>query len=117
VLERALKAACHYPPDIVPYDLELDTPGVQAARQLLKERVEKPQGRPSYDPKKSLVHVDDHLAQLCLHVDCWDGVDLYHQWFVFDDLWAGAHPDLANALLRYARTWDVLSPGRPSEED
>jgi hypothetical protein len=33
---------------------------------------------------------------------------MYHQWYLFDDLWASAHPDLANAILRYASRWDVL---------
>ncbi len=61
------------------------------------------------DPKKSKVRVEEHLAQLCLHVDHWEHRgDLYHQYFFFDDLWAAAHPDLANSLLRWARRWDVL---------
>ncbi len=48
------------------------------------------------------------MAVFCLHVARWDKEDLYHQWYFFDDLWAAAHPDLANALLRYASRWDVL---------
>jgi hypothetical protein len=33
----------------------------------------------------------------------------YHQWIVFDDLWASAHSDLANGLLAWASGWDVLA--------
>jgi hypothetical protein len=32
------------------------------------------------------------------------------------DLWASAHPDLANAILRYVRRWDVLSTSRSGAE-
>jgi uncharacterized protein (TIGR02996 family) len=121
VLERALRAVSHYPPDRLSYEdagpSKLATATVGEAREVVERAADNPWPRLTYDPKKSLVHVEDHLAQLCLHTDRWDGVDLYHQWFLFDDLWAGAHPDLATALLRYARTWDVLSPGRPAEED
>ena len=60
-----------------------------------------------YDPSKSLVGVADHVAQLCLHTGWEDG--MYHQWIVFDDLWAGEHPDLADGVLRYAKRWDVLT--------
>ncbi len=59
-----------------------------------------------YDPSKSLFGVGEHLAQLCLHV----GEDeMYHQWIIFDDLWAGEHLALAEGLLRYAKRWDVLT--------
>ncbi len=60
-----------------------------------------------YDPSKSLLGVGDHIAQLCLHVG-WEG-EMYHQWIIFDDLWAGGHPDLAEGILRYAKRWDVLT--------
>src|SRR5262249_39073243 len=63
------------------------------------------------DPKKSSIQVAEHVAVLCRHVGCWSpGADMYHQWFFFDDLWASAHPDLANTILRYAKRWDVLTP-------
>jgi hypothetical protein len=64
-----------------------------------------------FDPKKSRVQVDEHVAVLCRHVDSCDlssKGERYHQWYLFDDLWASAHPDLANAILRYAARWDVL---------
>jgi uncharacterized protein (TIGR02996 family) len=64
--------------------------------------------RRTNDAKKSRVHVEEHVAQLCLHTQRWGERDLYHQYYFFDDLWAAAHPDLANSLLRWARRWDVL---------
>jgi hypothetical protein len=51
----------------------------------------------------------DHFAQLCIHVGDSFGNDAYHQWIIFDDLWAGEHPDLAEGILRYAKRWDVLT--------
>jgi uncharacterized protein (TIGR02996 family) len=58
--------------------------------------------------KKSRIQVDEHMAVFCRHVARWGKDDMYHQWYFFDDLWASAHPDLANAILRYASRWDVL---------
>jgi hypothetical protein len=55
---------------------------------------------------ESLVHVGEHIAQLC-----YNNRGYYQQWIFFDDLWASAHRDLANSLLRYVHRWDVLSPG------
>jgi uncharacterized protein (TIGR02996 family) len=65
-----------------------------------------PEGYPNwkFNPKKSLIQAEDHVAVLCRNVS----PDWYHQWYLFDDLWASAHPALANALLRYVRRWDVL---------
>jgi uncharacterized protein (TIGR02996 family) len=62
-----------------------------------------------FNPKKSLIQVEEHVAVFCRHVAQWrKGDDMYHQWYFFDDLWASAHPDLANAILRFASRWDVL---------
>ncbi len=67
------------------------------------------------------VHVDEHLAQLCFRDHQWKlptkTWDLYEQWICFDDLWASAHPDLANSILRYVQRWDVLSTSRTRSED
>jgi uncharacterized protein (TIGR02996 family) len=65
------------------------------------------------------VHVDEHLAQVCFRADHWESVgrSIYHQLIFFDDLWASAHPDLANAILRYVRRWDVLSTSRTPPRD
>ena len=59
------------------------------------------------DSLKSMVSSGDHIAQLCLHLG--SEVEMYHQWFLFDDLWAGHHPDLAEGVLSYAKRWNVLS--------
>jgi uncharacterized protein (TIGR02996 family) len=71
------------------------------------------------EPSLSLVHVDEHVAQLGLHYAHWARVDrhIYHEWIFFDDLWAGAQPDLARAILRYVRRWDVLSTSRTPAGD
>ena len=66
-----------------------------------------PSNKHGFDPSKSLVGTGDHIAQLCQHTGWEDG--MYHQWFLFDDLWAGGQPDLAEGVLRYAKRWDVLS--------
>lgn len=62
-----------------------------------------------HEPTKSLVRTSDHLLQLCLHIGNYFGRDIYHQWIIFDDLWAGANRDLAEGILRSAQRWDVLS--------
>jgi hypothetical protein len=64
-------------------------------------------GTSHHDPSKSLISVGEHVAQLCLHVG-WEG-EMYHQWIIFDDLWADEHRDLADGILRYAKRWDVLT--------
>ncbi len=68
-----------------------------------------------FDPSKARISVADHIVQLCLHTG-WED-EMYHQWFLFDDLWAGAHPDLAEGLLRFAKRWDVLTPDEPGESE
>jgi hypothetical protein len=56
-------------------------------------------------PEASLLQVGDHMAQLAMHRDEFFG---YQQWYLFDTVWAAAHPDLAQSLLRYASHWDPL---------
>jgi uncharacterized protein (TIGR02996 family) len=77
-------------------------------------------GKPRGEPGKSRIRVNDHLAVACFHSDHWStprrSQDLYEQMILFDDLWAGAHSDLARSMVRYASRWDPLSPGRPGEE-
>jgi hypothetical protein len=59
---------------------------------------------------KSLIHVEEHLAQMCLDGSYNDARGPYfRQWILFDDLWASAHPELADALLTWCARWDVLS--------
>lgn len=115
VLERALIACARYP--VAAILNRIDTRGMglgdlPSARKEYEGLIDQFKGRILNEPARSLVHVEDHLAQLCLHLGRWDeegGLHLFHQWFLFDDLWAGAHPALADAVLRYARRWDVLS--------
>jgi hypothetical protein len=127
-LEQALKALFRLPVAHLP-DRECGPIG--AVRQRLSAALENGQIRsqledrpvhPDEFPLPALchAHVEDHLAQLCLNTEHWRSyrrVDLYHQWIFFDDLWAAAHPELANSILRYARCWDVLSPDGPHDQD
>jgi hypothetical protein len=74
------------------------------------------------DPALSLIQVEEHVAQLCLNViapcvQFGHRYEMYFQWIFFDDLWASAHPDLANGLLRYSSRWDVLSEGEREDSD
>jgi hypothetical protein len=59
------------------------------------------------DPARSRIHATQHLAQAAIHVDRVFG---YERWYLFDDLWAAAHPDLAASLLRCATAWDPFEP-------
>jgi uncharacterized protein (TIGR02996 family) len=119
LLEQALKSATHFP--VADMDKAWKTlrrvmPISRAHASLQKAMSGKKPGRLP-DPAKSHVQVEEHLAQLCIHTETWGKEDLYQQWIFFDDLWAARHPDLANALLRFARTWDVLSSGEPHDDD
>jgi hypothetical protein len=89
-------------------------------RQRLNAAIEKKSLESDQLPLPGMCHVrvEEHVAQLCHNTEHWRShhrVDLYHQWIFFDDLWAAAHADLANAILRYARCWDVLSPDGPHD--
>ena len=55
------------------------------------------------DRTNSVINVSSHFAQLCSHVDNTFG---HQQWFLYDDLWAAAHPELARSLMRYGLSWD-----------
>jgi uncharacterized protein (TIGR02996 family) len=60
-----------------------------------------------YGETDQRVHVGEHVVQVYFP----DSHDVFDQWILFDDLWASAHPVLADALLRFATRWDVLSTG------
>jgi hypothetical protein len=62
------------------------------------------------DPGRTLIHLGDHLAQMCIH----SGYFGYRQWFLFDDVWAAAHPDLAASLIHYADLRQALA-GRSTD--
>jgi uncharacterized protein (TIGR02996 family) len=123
VLERALRSLAGYPMMALPHEAWEAVRGrtVRQAREALDAVMSNTtqKGRPrKYAPEKSRIVVDQHVAQLCLHVDCWEyNRDVYHQWIFFDDRWAAAHPDLANSILRYTRCWDLLSPDGPHDDE
>jgi hypothetical protein len=56
-----------------------------------------------------VVREAEHLAQLALHASH-AGYRYHFSWVLFDDLWAGAHPELARGMLRAASTWDPFQP-------
>jgi hypothetical protein len=77
-------------------------------RELLK--IEKKHGAKVRKTPKSLIHGEEHLLQMCLDGSHDDETGPYFgQWILFDDLWASAHPELADALLTWCARWDVLS--------
>jgi uncharacterized protein (TIGR02996 family) len=81
---------------------------LEAAREDAEKLAQEFGGREPRARERSLLNVDGHLAQLCLFTaDFREG--MYHQWILFDDLWAAANPTLANGVLRFAARWDVLS--------
>jgi hypothetical protein len=71
------------------------------------------------DPSRSQIQAEPHVAQLCLN---WIAPnnryapETFYRWIFFDDLWANAHPELANGILYYASCWDVLSEGERATE-
>ena len=105
LLHHAFERLASFPgsmQDLLPRDADLDT----VCRQLIEmEAAHRAELRVT---PRSLIHVEDHLAQMCLDVS-WTDEPYFNQWVFFDDLWASADPDLANAILRFARRWDVLS--------
>jgi uncharacterized protein (TIGR02996 family) len=72
---------------------------------------------PEDTPNLSCWRVEPHVAQLCLHgATVWTR-NCFDHWVLFDDLWASAHPDLANSLIRQLDRWDVLSSPRRSRSE
>jgi len=55
------------------------------------------------DPERSVIDVAGHIAQMSMHASGFFG---YQQWYLFDDVWAAAHPELAASLMRYAASWN-----------
>jgi uncharacterized protein (TIGR02996 family) len=113
LLGRALQSAMPFP---VSPMTELDgledfgQASIGAARAELENLAGIVKAHASNDPSRSVVAVQDHVAQLGLHCAVWYGkTDVYQHWILFDDLWASAHPDLARAILRFMGRWDVLS--------
>jgi len=55
------------------------------------------------DPALSRIQATRHLVQATIHMSQHLA---YQRWYLFDDVWAAAHPDLAASLLRCAAGWD-----------
>jgi hypothetical protein len=55
------------------------------------------------DPERSVIDVAEHIAQMSMHASTVFG---YQQWYLFDDVWAAAHAEMAASLLRYAANWN-----------
>jgi hypothetical protein len=55
------------------------------------------------DQERSVIDVTEHIAQMSMHASGYSG---HQQWYLFDDVWAAAHPDLACSLMRYATSWN-----------
>lgn len=81
---------------------EIKAPHAQAYEHALRllDEFAPADGR---EPGRSLIRCGDHMAQMAIHMDGYFG---YRQWYLFDDIWAGAHPDLAGSLMRYGAHWD-----------
>ena len=55
------------------------------------------------DPERSVIDVAEHIAQMSMHASAFFG---HQQWYLFDDVWAAARPELAASLMRYAASWN-----------
>jgi uncharacterized protein (TIGR02996 family) len=64
-------------------------------------------GKPGNRPL-DLIAVHDHVTQACKQMGTHRRSAEFRHFILFDDLWAAAHPDLANGALRFASRWDVL---------
>jgi hypothetical protein len=74
--------------------------------RLLESPLLRPLRVPPEPPSRSRVEVGEHLVQALLHRA--EGCS-YDRWYLFDDVWASTHPELAASLLRYAADWDPLA--------
>ncbi len=59
------------------------------------------------EPADAQIFAGAHVVQLSVTVS----ETYFHQWVLFDDLWAAANPDLASSLLRWTHRWDVVGDG------
>jgi hypothetical protein len=103
-LEPALRRCADYPLWTVGSESGCGRAGLGPQKKGWADFKKLAKGRkPDGDPSQSLISVAPHLAQAAMHAS---GAFGYQQWFLFDDLWASAHPALAASLLRYAAGWD-----------
>jgi uncharacterized protein (TIGR02996 family) len=108
LLDQGLRRSAQYPLTALEQFFSSD---IKLVQEQLKDQFAVNRNALKRRAEKALVQTAEHVAQAYLHTDRWDDRDLYHQWFLFDDLWASAHPALAQSILRYADRWDVLTPG------
>jgi hypothetical protein len=111
-LEGALRACNDYPTHSFGGAIIEDRglgPLQQAHEEV--ELLRKKWTRDAGQARHSMFEASEHVAQMAMRLDL--GLEGYHQWIVFDDLWASAHPELANGLLEWASTWAVLCPATP----
>ena len=63
----------------------------------------------SVDSPKTKIAISEHLAQACLFYATFNystrSPDIYHQWWLFDDLWAAENEDLAQGLIKFCVDW------------
>ncbi len=114
LLRRALQGVSQYAPRALDYNLDRSVwriADVEAARATIESQAAAKKLH-AYDPSLSCIHVEEHLAQLCLHAAHQRTRDEWHQWYFFDDLWASAHSEIAEALLLFDQRWDALSAPR-----
>jgi hypothetical protein len=103
-LEPALRRCASYPLWTVGSESGCGRAGLGPQKKAWAKFKKLAQGKePDGDPSQSHIRVAPHIAQAALHASQAFG---YQQWFLFDDLWASAHPALASSLLRYAAGWD-----------
>jgi len=87
-----------------------EPPGIGLLRDAFARMARLPGSALDELGRKSLIHGEEHLIQMCLDGSHDDEASPYFgQWILFDDLWASAHPALADALLTWCARWDVLS--------
>lgn len=59
------------------------------------------------DPTKTVIHLGEHLAELQINASSFENDEYYDSVILFDDIWAAAHPVLAQNLLRYGAGYEL----------
>jgi hypothetical protein len=113
-LGQALREVARFPPfELPPLLAQAATLDRGGARKLVQEHQPELAEDSGYEHNLSRVQASEHVARLC-----WNAFSarllsadrsIHFPWTLFDDVWASAHPDLADGLLRHPLRWDVLS--------
>ncbi len=74
-------------------------------REVARQAIFEMKTRRGEPEKALLLHDEEHF----FHFVSNQGNFWNFQFFLFDDIWAGANPDLANSILKYCYTWDPFS--------